>query len=120
MVALVEVSAILLCNVLVCELRVHGTHTALSDCGLLLCSSQRGNASASAVITYAIDSDIVDDGSVHINVADDGGVHAADGSVVVKAVSAPIAAFVTSSVVSKTVIHAAVEAYMRAPITGMP
>jgi hypothetical protein len=120
MIALIEVSAILLCHVLVCDLCVHWTHTSLSEGRLILRSSTCGNAASSAVITYAIDSDIVDHGSIHINIADNCGVHAADGCVVVKAVSAPIAALVAISVVSKTVIHATVEADMRAPIAGMP
>src|SRR5271155_2221 len=120
MVALVEVGAILLCNVLMRDLCVHRAHATFSERCLFLRVCARIDATPSAVVADAIDGDVVDDGLVDVDIADDGGVYAADRSVVVEAVSAPVAAFITSAVVAEAVVHAAVEADMRAPVSGVP
>jgi hypothetical protein len=55
-----------------------------------------------------------------VNIVHDGCVHVGHGLVVHNAVVVPIRAVVTAARVSETVVDAAVEAYVLAPITGVP
>ena len=120
MVGLVEVGVIVACNVLMCDLRIHRTHATFSERCFFLCAGARIDAALPAVVADSVHGDVVDDGLVDVDISDDGGVNAADSSVVVEAVSAPVAAFITSAVVAEAIVHAAVEADVRAPVSGMP
>src|SRR6202158_3458003 len=63
---------------------------------------------------------VVDHGFVDVGVVDDGGVHVGDGGVVVKLPAAPFAAVEAYAAVAEAVVNAAVEAYVRAPISPVP
>jgi hypothetical protein len=119
-IALEEVRTILFCHIAMRYLRIYGSHAALAESCFLLCAGARCKAAASAVIADAIDGHIVDDGFIDIHVPNDGCVHATYSGVVVKVVSPPVAAFISVAVVSVTVVHAAVEADVRTPVSSVP
>ena len=62
---------------------------------------------------------VIDDGAV-IRVMDDGGIDVHDGRVVEEVAAMPVSTAEAETSVAKAVIHAAVEAHVRSPITGMP
>jgi hypothetical protein len=72
-----------------------------------------------AVIADAVDRHVVDDGAV-VDVSYAGVTEVVDRAVVVHPAIAPVAAVVTTAAVSIPVVHAAIKAHMRAPISLMP
>jgi hypothetical protein len=119
-IALEEVSLILLCNVPVRDLRLNRTHAAFSFSCLFLHSRPSHDATLAAVVANTIHSNVVDDGFIHIHVADNSRVHTAYSGVVVEVVSAPVAAFISAAVVAEAIIDTAIKADVRTPVSGMP
>lgn len=119
-VGFIKIPAILLRYALMSFLRADGSHTAFMQSCLLLRAGTRGYTAMAAVVADAIDSDVVDDGAVDVDISHDGGVHMADGAVVVEVIAAPVSAFISVAVVSVTVIHAAIESQMWSPVASVP
>jgi hypothetical protein len=119
-VTLEKIPAILSGNLFVCRLRTHGSHTPLVQRGLLLRGRTGFDTAVSAVIAHSVDRYIVDDCSVDVHIPDDGGVYVAHSCVVVETIAAPVAAFISTAVIAEAVVHAAVEADVRSPVSGMP
>src|SRR6185437_4118150 len=88
--------------------------------GSLLCARSRADASAAAVVADAARMDVVDDGPVDVDIADVGDVDVVHRAVVVEVAPSPLTAGVTVTEVAVSVIDAAVEADLRAPVTGVP
>lgn len=86
------------------------------------CHLRRGWASRKAAVSTVIADPAVRviDNPVRINVMNNIGVDRIYGTVVIKSIAAPVTAFVTAASVSVTVIHTAIEAYVRGPITLVP
>jgi hypothetical protein len=121
-IVLEEVRAVLRRNPFVCLLCGNGSHvTFILRYQFLLCRT-RLNTALSAVIadTRVIDGDIVDDCLVDIHIPDDSRIHVRDSAVVIEVVSAPGAARKSGAKKSETVVHAAIEANVRTPISRMP
>src|SRR5262249_23553553 len=55
-----------------------------------------------------------------VDVVDDRHVHVVDSGVVVEPARAPVAADITDTEVAKPIVDAAVEAYVRTPVAGVP
>src|SRR5438552_10743627 len=77
------------------------------------------NSARASVITNTIHRDVVIDDRlvVDVNVRN---VDVVDGAVIVKAVAAPISAFITRSKVAEAIIDAAVESDVRTPVPCVP
>lgn len=71
--------------------------------------------SAAAVISHVVLRRQVGHGMV-VHVVNNGSVYVRDRYVVVESPAVPISAFVTAACIPETVIHAAIEAYVRPPI----
>jgi len=93
---------------------------------LLMCRSLlRGcwtyiDAAPAAVVANAVYGCLVDDGAINVSVMNDGGVHMHDRGVVAEIAAIPASAIETGSVVAVAVIHTAIEADLRAPVSGVP
>jgi putative CocE/NonD family hydrolase len=79
---------------------------------------------ARTVVAHAVDRGVVDRGVVDhrvvdVGVVDHGGVHAHHGRVVGEYPAPPLAADEADAAVAEAVVHAAVEADVRAPVAGM-
>lgn len=120
MIVLEEIRTVLCGYIPVGHLRIDRPHASFSFRCLLLGRRTRCNSTVAAVIAHAVYRDIVDDRFVDVDIANHRGVHATDCGVVIKIISAPVAALVSGAIVSKTIVHAAVEANLRAPISGVP
>lgn len=77
-----------------------------------------GNTAASAVVTDAIDRNLVDHGLV-IDVRDTAVAEVVDGTVVIEDVMPPVTAVIAGTGITVTVIDAAVEADLRSPVAGI-
>jgi hypothetical protein len=81
------------------------------------------NATRAAVIADACVRNVNDFRVGHVvvvDVANNRSIHVRNASVVSKVIVVPITAFIPAARVSMTVVNAAVEANVRAPITGVP
>jgi hypothetical protein len=58
-------------------------------------------------------------GTVNISVVYYGGIYICNGRVVTKTAAFPAASIITKAPVPKTIVYAAIKAYVRTPITGM-
>lgn len=119
-VTLEKIPAILSGHLLVCHLRTHGSHAPLVHRRLLLRGRTGFDTAVSAVIAHSVDRYIVDDGSVDVHIPDDGGVYVAHSCVVVETIAPPVAAFISTAVIAEAVVHAAVEADVWSPVSGVP
>lgn len=120
MIALEEVRAVLRGYIPVRDLCIDRSHTTRPFSRLLLCIRTRCNAAMSAVVTHAVDGDVVDDGFVDIHITNDRGIHMADSGIVVEVVSSPAATFIAIAVIAVAVVHAAIEADLRTPVSSVP
>src|SRR6516165_9973165 len=101
------------------QLRVGWAEAALVLVLQLLRGGVEPDAALAAIIGDAVDGDVVH----HVALIHVGDVRAAeiiDGTVVEELVVLPVAALVAAAGIAVAVIHAAIEADMRAPIAGMP
>jgi hypothetical protein len=73
------------------------------------------DAAATAVVGDAVDGGVVDDDRAVIDVGDARGVDVVDWAVVVEVAALPVAAVIAAAGVAESVVHAAVEADVRAP-----
>ena len=103
-------------------LRLRRLNVGLAGITPLLRCRLRGNAIRTTVEAGAIvhDRRVVDVGVVHIGVVNHSRVHIHHRGVVGKHSAAPLAAAESHTAISETVIHAAVEADMVAPVAAMP
>lgn len=77
-----------------------------------------GNSTSSAVIAHAR---VIDDGHVvHIDIVNNRRVHARDRAVVEEGAVMPVTAHVARTDVAIAVVHAAIKANVRTPITPVP
>lgn len=119
LVHVVELLAILCGFALVLILRGHGWDTGAAvgcDLGGL---GANVDAAATAVVGDTVDSGVVDHDRTVIDVGDPCNVDVVDRAVVVEIVTLPVATVVAAAGVAETVIHAAVEADVRAPEAAM-
>jgi hypothetical protein len=95
-----------------------GFDVPFTGCGHLL---GRGSCldPVAAVVTHPVDRHVVDDGLV-VHIGDVHVIDIVDGTVVVHAAALPIAALVAVADVAVSIIHAAVEADVRTPVTRVP
>jgi len=97
-----------------------GTKTPFAGCGFLRRSGTSHDAAVPAVIADAGDVHIADVSIVDIGVVNHGPVHVHDGGVVAEITAIPAPPVEALAVVAVAVVDASVEAYLRAPIAGVP
>ncbi|CAB3889865.1 hypothetical protein LMG3412_03694 [Achromobacter deleyi] len=78
------------------------------------------DAGRPAVVADAAVVDVVDHHRVVVDVGDARDVHVGHGAVVEEAVVVPVAAHKADADIAETVVHAAIEADVRAPVAAMP
>ena len=110
-----EHAVIVASHLLVLRLQRSGLNVTFVHCGALRPGRLCCGATNAAVIA-----DVVDDGVVHVRVVNDGGVYVGDGGVVAEHPTTPYAADEADTTVAEAVVNAAIEADVRAPITGVP
>jgi len=117
-----EVGLILFRDLLMLLLGRSRGEMRLAGKGLLLLRRSGGNSIGAAVeagVGVVDDGRVVDDGGVHVGVANDGGVHVDCGCVVGEDAAAPLAAGEAAAAITEAIVHAAVEANLCSPITAM-
>ena len=114
-----EVLAILPSEALLIALGRDGTKALLPH-GLHL-GRRRACLDATAASVEAHPGSVVyDDRTVNVGVANDGGIHPHHCGVVAEIAAVPPAAIEAVAAIAETVIHAAIEAYRRTPVAGIP
>ncbi len=113
-----------LCPVAARQLFMLSLHRCWSDVafaqGRLLGSGWPGsNSAGAAVVADAIDGNIVHYGFV-VDIVYVGYVHTVDALVVIKITTTPVSSLVAVTCITETIVDAAVEAYRRTPISGIP
>jgi hypothetical protein len=78
------------------------------------------HTSGTAIVTDSVDGGIVDHRPVYICIVDNGRIHIRHGRIIPETTASPIAAAITGTAITKTIIYTAIEPDMRAPITAMP
>src|SRR5579884_2518739 len=120
MVLFIEVPGHLARHLHVRLLHLCRTNVVLAFSNKFLLRRTRLDAALSAVVAYASDIHVVDDGLVHIHVLNHGCVYAVDGRVVEERATAPVSAFIARSEVSIAIVNATIETDVRSPIAGVP
>ncbi len=92
---------------------------ALAQGRFLSSIGARVDSAVAAVIADAVHGDIVHHGFV-IDIVYVGYVHTVDVLVVIKIATAPVSALVAVACITETIVDAAVETYLRAPISNVP
>ena len=105
--------AVLCCRLLVLHLRGHRRNALLTQCGPFRRQWLASDASR-AVVAGTVHRGIVDAAVIHVNVGD---VHTVDRTVIVEAISAPVAALIAHPAVAEAIVDAAVVADILAPET---
>ena len=99
-------------------------HSGSADVAIAIRGHFRGRGTsvetaATAVVADAADVAIVDHGAV-IDVVNVGGVYVIHGAVIKEMIVIPVAALIAETAIAEAVVHAAVKADVRAPVTGVP
>ena len=105
--------------VLVFGLCSGGRHVSLTRRGLLLRRRLGRGSAGSAVEAGLCPTRVVDDGLV-VDVCDGHAAYIVDGLIVTERAIVPISALVADAAIAEAVIDAAIESYVRSPITGVP
>jgi hypothetical protein len=98
------------------------SYVMLALCGALLHSRLPLNAAGAAIVSHVRivhDGVLANDGLVDVCVGNDGCIHVHDCGVIRECSALPLAAGEADAHVAKAIIHTAVEADGRAPVSGM-
>ena len=104
-------------HVLVLPLYSSGVNVTVTGGDLFIATRAGVDTTVAAIEAHPIHGHVVDGLVIDVNVGDGYVIHAA---VVIEGATAPVSAFITVAEISIAVVHAAIKADVRAPISRMP